>query len=112
MAGAARSPKLTLVGIIFGVAGVTIAGQAGKIGTGVALGTSQLEMGTGEWKFRCRVIETSGQPGVGGVTGATRRPKLPIVSIIFSMARKSVRRQTGKDSIDVALGTSQLEMGA
>jgi hypothetical protein len=44
-------PKLTFMGIILGVAGITIGRQAGKISARVALSTYQLEMSTSQWEF-------------------------------------------------------------
>ena len=52
------------------------------------------------------VIESSGSPGCGGVTGRAIRAVFAAVTIIVGMAGIAVCRRALKDIVDMALGTS------
>ncbi len=56
------------------------------------------------------VIESSGSPGCGGVTGRAIRAVLAAVAVIAGMAGETICGRTLKDVIDMAFGTGRAGM--
>ena len=85
MAGAAIAAELILVGIIFCVTGVAIAGSAFEDIVGMATGTRHAGVFAGQLEACQVVVEGSRLPAIGGVTGTTICTELTIVGIILLM---------------------------
>jgi hypothetical protein len=111
VAGAAIRTKLTIMRIILSVAGITIGGQVGEDSIEVTLGTGNLRVGTSQRELCLRMIEGSRKPGSSGVAHPAVRSELIFVSIILGVTRITVGRQTGKNTIQVALCTGYRGMG-
>lgn len=103
MAGIAAGTKLTIMGIVLGMAGYAFARKCGKVSCVMAFDALQLEMSPCEWEARFGMIKSGRQPGFGSVAGSTASPKLAFMRVICSMARKTIARKCAKAGCGVAL---------
>ena len=76
----------------FGVTGTTRHGQGPEIVVEVALRTGQIGVRACQWKARESVIEGRRQPCICGMAGATVRPELTVVVIVFCVTGIAVSR--------------------
>ena len=100
---AAILTKLTIVGIVLGVAGKTRGIQGREDVIDMALRASQGGMGAGQRELGFSMVKCGRQPGGSVVAGVTVGAELPVVRIVFSVAGVTGRVEGGKDVVDMAL---------
>lgn len=94
MTGAAIRPKLPVVLILTGVAGITVRGRALVYTVGMAGGTLNAGMLSSQRETGFAVIKTDIGPFRGLMTGTAIRTELSVVLVLAGMACETIRRRT------------------
>ena len=105
--------------VIFDVAGIAIRRRACKFSVDVALRARNVYMGSGQRKWRLRVIEYRASPRCRRVANRAvrRETRLHVIRIrcalvILDVARIAIGRRARKFTVDVALHTGDVHMSA
>ena len=107
MAGGTIAAQTAFVAVILGMAGNAIAGGVFKDGLLMAVFTVQAGVLSGQFESKLAVVEWTRRPVIGGVTLATLRAEIAIMSIFLRMAGNAVVGRVGKDALDMAALTGQ-----
>ena len=101
MTGSTILAKLTIVMVIFLMAGKTIGGSTFKYVAGVTGSAQYVRMRTCQLEGGQVVVKRGPGPGLGGMTGRAILAKLAIMMVIFLVTTKTIGRDTSKNVIDV-----------
>jgi hypothetical protein len=105
MAGPAVSTELTVVSVIFLVAGIAIAGCSFIEAVGMAARTGCSAVCASQFKCGLVMVVSGWFPGDEGVAGPAVRTELAAMSIVFLVARKAIAGSAIKEIVGMATGT-------
>ncbi len=100
------------MGIILGVAGVTIGGRIGEPVVGMTALAGDVNMCTGEREGRLGMVESRRNPTIRGVTSAALSAQLASVGIVLGMAGITIGGCVGELVIEMAALASDFYVSA